>query len=1274
MDALRVELPIRSPGQRLVLGTPWTCSALFGTSQLRFSADASVVSQAVSLEVLSAMFCYDVCGVSDVSCATRAPVQNLLPNLRPVGLTLTYKVRPWVMLCDSAWGFEAVVVLGRLTGEVSCSTCKSSCEFAAESSTLECLDANCQALHPPGSLFGHGKAVRPSALGQAFSCSEHFAKPSPSCLAVGAHDATQGDKGVRVVSLIGHDTPFWILCPCNRYLCSRTVCSFVSQLLLTASEHRNYAALEMCVQEEHGPSPSADRSCSQGLFDAKAGERARRCSTRGQAMALLVRDESHQASCSDDWVSEGLRVCLRTLLLLYLLACFHLMMIVVPQRKGLHRRNRAIRFGRNCLKGAPLVLAFGIVAYMLPICAGMPTDARTQAVRKGLDDVGSLEGNDGSFHEPVTPGDTTRVNVAQTLCGPSASGRDPKFEAQVFRFQASTCTTAIWIDRGDTADFVRSTVQDELFLGSIDRLVNVEPQPHVPFAVFLDAPEWLLSELRVPVLIEVHSREVCRYLETFVGKVDSEVIRLALGDKWIPGGQIYVGDSGSPLAQGSIAQLRPGTLIRVLPRGIRCKPGVLLERKVEEPLRWFQPREPSELLNEVEESRHIGLVGVMGDWSTIPAAQVRNVQHLQQAIEESCGQSERNFLVFAPETQPFDLYFRGSRVVSLLAVLPRALSSCYTVFLDAREIGIPVTALFLPRATTNLSHLLALAGGSRPHGLHLQVEGLQHFVPETEQLIPHDKAVVRVSVHRGWDWQADEENGHALPFSSRRTSGHSNIPPVVAAPNFVPCSSNSMPTDTQHVAGTSGAAPSCTAVRGTKRAATGSAYHPASLQHLEKETIRYEQAVHRVAAECVASVDRAPTELPHTGAAPRDAVFGAFQMRDLEEESEAESEATGSPHDQDKWRLPIRVLSFQRQDSFRTLEVSTSDDLGEVRRRILSLVQPPGQQCDLLVPSRQPCSSWLTVLLVPSWWEDQGVERDFVSVCRARATVASLLPNVEPGRTHAVDVYCDDDEEAGDVGWTSGSLLYLTPTGSARPHLPSAAQILRDSTVDCDDGQLPVPEALPATRYLLLGEGFTQSVATLLYGSVTQQVANAVGSSAPDTYVWFQKGGREVFTKMCVQGIGVDKCLGYRIRSNEPGQPHHMIFIDARALGVPVCCRLFDQAVFRVEDFLDAIPASVPEGCEAHFSGGEAVANDPLVRKFPHCTSVTIWVSPSAMEGLTTIQDSSDDANEDHDPGEGHDETASATEVVEDGHSDMPTTSIGAADVVRLGLETLDIP
>ena len=126
------------------------------------------------------------------------------------------------------------------------------------------------------------------------------------------------------------------------------------------------------------------------------------------------------------------------------------------------------------------------------------------------------------------------------------------------------------------------------------------------------------------------------------------------------------------------------------------------------------------------------------------------------------------------------------------------------------------------------------------------------------------------------------------------------------------------------------------------------------------------------------------------------------------------------------------------------------------------------------------------------------------------------------------------------------------------------------------------------------------------------------------------------FGCVCVEGKNVDKILGFRPFRAAPDGPRHMVFIDARAFGKPICCRLFSQTVFRAEDFLYALDIELSARFTVRFTGSDAapVADDPFVWLVKHCSSVTLQVahvapaSSPSTDGMESEASDADDADD----------------------------------------------
>ena len=276
-------------------------------------------------------------------------------------------------------------------------------------------------------------------------------------------------------------------------------------------------------------------------------------------------------------------------------------------------------------------------------------------------------------------------------------------------------------------------------------------------------------------------------MEVFRGRVDFDDIRLSAGHKWIIGGRIFVGDATSPLQPGQLAQIQPGMLIRIVPRGgrppVRC---ASFDTKLACPQRWFRTDAEVVDADDAEPARHIGLLGVMGDWITLPAGPLRDPACLCNALEEHCGRPATDFHFLAPSVHTPNVYFRGDFVPSILAIIPRAVSGYCALYLDARDLLIPLTVLVLPPIATSLTKVLQLAGGERPSQVTLRVSGVDGYDPGTEAFVPQHKAVMRVSVCESDAWF----EGVSSPTPA------SHFAEIVGLADAAPCTRDSAPGNT----------------------------------------------------------------------------------------------------------------------------------------------------------------------------------------------------------------------------------------------------------------------------------------------------------------------------------------------------------------------------------------------------------------------------------------------------------------------------------------------
>ena len=128
--------------------------------------------------------------------------------------------------------------------------------------------------------------------------------------------------------------------------------------------------------------------------------------------------------------------------------------------------------------------------------------------------------------------------------------------------------------------------------------------------------------------------------------------------------------------------------------------------------------------------------------------------------------------------------------------------------------------------------------------------------------------------------------------------------------------------------------------------------------------------------------------------------------------------------------------------------------------------------------------------------------------------------------------------------------------------------------------------------YLLLGVGFEQTVLDSRPGPLLPQVEAVTGIPCADILHWVQKG---LFEDVAVQGRAVHRAIGIRDRRlAAPGEPC-MVFIDARTLGKPLCCRAVPHGRASIQQLLQLIDVDLPATLQPEIVGGNLVSGQPTL-------------------------------------------------------------------------------
>ena len=269
-----------------------------------------------------------------------------------------------------------------------------------------------------------------------------------------------------------------------------------------------------------------------------------------------------------------------------------------------------------------------------------------------------------------------------------------------------------------------------------------------------------------------------------------------------------------------------------------------------------------------------------------------------------------------------------------------------------------------------------------------------------------------------------------------------------------------------------------------------------------------------------------------------------------------------------EWRLPVRVLYYQRAQTYHVLWVAQGESIDEVMIRAEVLLTPEGDLFCLQVPAFQPSRDCLTLLCYPRWWPARGIQAFIVAdghgpghpyqeVIRPGQDCADVLRLHMQLAPPSVDTYVAGVAPAADTAATPPRLgdLFYQRAGLPAPSFATTADILADSSLDNREANLPQVGAPPGIGYLLLGAGDAQSFVDIRPGPSLPQIAEATGID--DLVYWVQIGK---FVQPASQGVPVTRAIGYRDRRFLRDAVTPAIFIDARTLGKVLCCRILDSA------------------------------------------------------------------------------------------------------------------
>ena len=953
----------------------------------------------------------------------------------------------------------------------------------------------------------------------------------------------------------------------------------------------------------------------------------------------------------------------RSCILFYLLACMHMWLWCIPCRAGKERTNRGIRAARGCLKGAPLVWAFCIVAYKLPVVTAMPSSScggisLTSDVEQAV--VNRL-GSDHLGHEGMFEGDASGANIrgAPSLVVPS----DFKLQVEIVQFQRPSFGMSVPLDGAVNMGHLRATVIYELDLDvTLSDLIPVSPQPSVDVAVFLAAPVWMSRQMQCPVLFQIGEPFSCQFMDFLVGAVGFHDVRLAVGDYWMPGACIFAGDSAYPLDEDGLCQVSPGMLIRIVGRG-RAPAVKDLDYKLQHANVRLRNLTTVPALSFQSVGSAVGAIGPLADWQTFQVDEDMCPHDLKRAIVEACGVPETSFGMRTPCRQPYDLAFRGVAVSSVVGVVPRSLDACSCVFVDPRELGKPVCVLMLPPVPTTIASILQRIQAPHPAGCRLIVQGAPSFVQSTQMFIPGQATLISFQVEALMKEEDVGDGVHpnaaAVPprlcVTSACSAGGAVLhnmggPDHVGTPTEVGLHSPPHRDDSEvgsHFCERDGAIDVCADV-GPPLWAEGDGGSTVIIGKQERDLqLGLPSDIGRDIVFRASDMEAVNFAVPAPGFLP-DQDNARPDEDDPDSEQEGESADTTTDDEPLEWLMLIRVLRFQRPAELRALYVSSQDSVESFLQRATIILAPIGGFWELLIPEVQPDLQGLTVLIAPVWWRQSQVnafviipmgpqELPFMQVARPQDEWGALLPLHGQDRDEQLHAFADFVIDSRNVvDWPMpppGATVALGRSGEEIPDFPTAQNVLGDPRHAIRAVDIPHHEQRPGMQYGLLGIGFEQYVFHMRTGAVAPQVSQFTQIDPSELVLWVQLAP---FDDVEIQGQDVGRCMGFRSNAMISRNSCTALFIDGRLVGRPICCRPLHNNTLMPQDVLNLLEVQLPDGYRPFQIRvrSEHATEGPL--QFLHCQSVKVWAVRTHPDVAPRIEmqvdtDASDDGEDAHD-------------------------------------------
>ena len=454
---------------------------------------------------------------------------------------------------------------------------------------------------------------------------------------------------------------------------------------------------------------------------------------------------------------------LRSFLLLSLLSFARLLLQGFGFAPRQPRRNRLCRRSMSVLRGAPLALA---LAYAVPLALAAPPGAPVDAISGpgtarlasgiAMQEPSASPAQHAStstsagcpdprltsacppHRGPTVPIRTDGTQIYLSTGGGQTSGkpvcdRGLRFAVHVLQFQCQARWLAVDSQDARTAPDLVESIEDELeAFQQFSYILPVIPQPWARVPVLLRVPYAADMLGLTPVCIHIHLPGSCgKYWFDFVlGDLRLSDLRAELGGDWPAGARVKVGNRARYMTEDDTLCVQPGELIKVVAPAATYPRHVDLNTKLAFPAEHLDDFDDFGFVEPAGPPYQHGLLQILESPSIVTRRPNSPVSLTMALLNASTTAPELADLHWMPRLD-LTAVLRGTLVASLAAAVPRAMTERTHVFIDPRELCLPVQVVASKQGPMHLSDFLQHIGMAIPKPDCVVVDGTVSFISRT---------------------------------------------------------------------------------------------------------------------------------------------------------------------------------------------------------------------------------------------------------------------------------------------------------------------------------------------------------------------------------------------------------------------------------------------------------------------------------------------------------------------------------------------------------------